>query len=207
MFRSQSRLGVRGFVGVATLILSGGAALQANAEPLVFIVSYHNVDYAKVACDQVLSNEPDAIKDTREHQKYGWGDVGDATKYTLAAAAECKTVRDTRELGRRLENDLVDALAVEPICAGVTVIREPHSDWEKAAFAKFLESSYPLQEQKAYWDLHLDYNPGVKVFGWTLFPNKAGRKPNGPMVNGEGTASKAAKQICIVASGRGATIR
>jgi hypothetical protein len=42
-----------------------------------------------------------------------------------------------------------------------------------------------------------DYNPGVKVFGWTLFPSKAGRKPDGPMVNGEGTTSKAAKLVCI----------
>jgi hypothetical protein len=180
---------------------------QANAEPLVFIVSYHNVDYAKVACDQVLSNEPDALKDARQHQKYGWGEVGEATKYTLVAAAECKTVRDTRELGRQLENDLVNALAVEPLCAGVTVIREPHSSWEKTAFSEFLEKSQPLKEQKAYWNLHLDYNPGVKAFGWTLFPNKAGMKSDGPEVDGEGTATKAAKQICIVASGRGAAIR
>jgi hypothetical protein len=55
--------------------------------------------------------------------------------------------------------------------------------------------------------LHLDYQPGSKVFGWTLFPNKAGMKPDGNFVSGEGTASKAAKQICIVASGRGAMIR
>jgi hypothetical protein len=112
------------------------SASQAKAEPLVFIVSYHNVDYAKVACDQVLSLEPDAVKDSRQHQKYGWGEVGDATKYTLAAAAECKTVRDTRELGRRLENELIDALAVEPLCGGVTVIREPHSTWEKLLSSK-----------------------------------------------------------------------
>jgi hypothetical protein len=180
---------------------------QAKAEPLIFIVSYHNVGYAKVACDRVLSNEPDAVKDAREHQKYGWGEVGDATKYTLAAAAECKSVRDTRELGRRLENELIDALAVEPLCGGVTVIREPHSGWEKESFFEFLKTSGPLKEQKSYWNLHLDYNPGVKVFGWTLFPNKAGMKSDGAEVDGEGTATKAAKQICIVASGRGATIR
>jgi hypothetical protein len=207
MFRSQSNLCLRGIIVIATMMLGSGATFQANAKPLVFIVSCHNVDYAKVACDQVLSSEPDAVKDAREHQKYGWGDVGDMTKYILAGAAECKSVPDTRELGRRLESDLIDALAVEPICAGVAVIREPHQNWEEAAFAQYLESSYPLQVQKAYWDLHLDYNPGVKVFGWTLLPNKAGRKPDGPMVNGEGTASKAANQICIVVSGRGATIR
>jgi hypothetical protein len=31
-------------------------------------------------------------------------------------------------------------------------------------------------------------------------------KSDGPFLNGEGTVSKAAKQICIVAAGRGATI-
>ena len=64
-----------------------------------------------------------------------------------------------------------------------------------------------MKQQKAFWDLHLDYWPGSKVFGWTAFPNKAGMKPDGAFVSGEGDASKAAKQICIVASGRGATIR
>ena len=193
-------------LGLAALLTTSCLA-QANAEPLIFIVSYHNVDYAKVACDQVLANEPDAVKDAREHQKYGWGEVGYATKYTLAAAAECKTVRDTRELGRRLENELLDALAVEPICGGVIVIREPHSDWEKTAFSEFLAKSDSLKEQKAYWDLHLDYNPGDKDFGWSMFPHKAGRKSDGALMSGEGDAAKSAKQICIVASGRGATIR
>jgi hypothetical protein len=70
-----------------------------------------------------------------------------------------------------------------------------------------MAKSYSLQEQKAYWDLHLDYQPGSKVFGWTMFPNKAGRNRDGAFVNGEGDAAKAAKQICIVASGRGAAIR
>jgi hypothetical protein len=148
-----------------------------------------------------------AAKDLREHQKYGWGEVGDVTKYTLAAAAEGKTVADTRELGRRLENELMDALAVEPLCGGITVIREPHSSWEQTAFFEFTAKSYPLQEQKAYLNLHLNYQPGSKVFGWDLFPYKAGRKSAGRLVTGEGDASKAAKQICIVASGRGATIR
>jgi hypothetical protein len=69
------------------------------------------------------------------------------------------------------------------------------------------QTNYALKQQKAYWNLHLDYQPGSRVFGWTLFPNKAGMKSDGNLVSGEGTASKAAKQICIVASGRGATIR
>jgi hypothetical protein len=180
-------------------------APQADAEPLVFIVSYHNVDYAKTACTSVLSMEPDAAKTVRDWQKFGWGEVTDeTTKSILAGAAECKSVRDTRELGRRLENELIDALAVEPLCAGVTMIRDPHPDFDGGGFS---QSNYAIKQQKVHWDLHLDYQPGSKVFGWTMFPNQAGMKPDGPFLNGEGTVSKAAKQICIVASGRGATIR
>ena len=140
------------------------ALAQANAEPLVFIVSYHNVDYAKSACDHVLSMEPDAAKDLREHQKYGWGDVGDATKYILAGAAECKSVRDTRELGRRLENDLINALAVEPLCRDITMMRDPHPDFDGGGLS---DSNYAIKQQKAHWNLHLDYQPASKVFGWS----------------------------------------
>ncbi len=181
------------------------ATPEAFAETLVFIVSYHNVDYAKVACDHVLSMEADAVRTVRDYQRFGWGDVNDdTTKSILAGAAECKSVRDTRELGRRLENELIDALAVELLCAGITMIRDPHPDFDGGGFSP---DNYAIKQQKAHWDLHLDYQPGSKAFGWTMFPNKGGMKPDGPLVNGEGTASKAARQICIVASGRGATIR
>jgi hypothetical protein len=50
----------------------------------------------------------------------------------------------------------------------------------------------------------LDYQPGSKV---SMFKNKAGMRPDGPLLNGEGTASKAVKAIWIITSGRGATIR
>jgi hypothetical protein len=70
-------------------------ASQAFAETIVFIVSYHNVDYAKTACEHVLSLEPDAVRTVRDYQKYNWGEVTDeTTKSILAGAAECKSVRD-----------------------------------------------------------------------------------------------------------------
>jgi hypothetical protein len=189
----------------AALVLAS-CLVRANAtEPLVFIVSYHNVDYAKIVCDHVLSMEPDAVKTVRDWQKYGWGEVTDETiKLTLAGASECKSVRDRRELGRRLENDVIDALAVEPLCGGVSVVRDPHPDFDGGGLS---QGNYAMKQQKAHWDLHLDYQPGSKVLGWTMSPNKAGTKPDGAFVSGEGDSTKAAKQICIVASGRGATIR
>jgi hypothetical protein len=165
-------------------------APEAKAEPIVFIVSYHNVDYAKTVCDYVSSM-----------QKSGFGLLNDES---IAGLAECKSVRDTRDLGRRLENALIDALAVEPLCNGVTVIRDRHPDHDGGGFS---QENYAIKQSKPHWDLHLDYQPGSKAFGWTLYPNKAGMKPDGAFVNGEGTAPKAARQICIVASGHGATIR
>jgi hypothetical protein len=179
-------------------------ARKADAEPIVFVVAYHNLDYAKTSCDYVLSMLPNAAKTAREFQKYGWGEVDDTTKATLAGAVECKSVRDTRELGIRLENELLDALAVEPLCAGVTIRRDPHPDFNGGNFS---QTNYEIKQAKPHWDLHLDYNPGSKIFGWTLFPNKAGMKPDGAFVNGEGSVAKAASQICIVVSGRGASIR
>src|SRR5205814_2900963 len=110
------------------------------------------------------------------------------------------SVRDRRELGRHLENDVIDALAVEPLCGGVSVVRDPHPDFDGGGFS---QTSFAMKQERAHWNLHFDYQPGSKVFGWTMFPNKAGMKSNGAFVSGEGDPSKAAKQICIVAAGRG----
>src|SRR5215475_11160069 len=111
---------------------------RASAEPIVFIVSYHNLDYAKEACRRVLS-EPEAAKTIRE-----------PAESVKKAAAECRKVSDLRELGRRLEHDLTDALAVEPLCAGVTVIRDPHLDFDKVK--DDVQAYYDLRQKKPYWD-------------------------------------------------------
>ena len=161
---------------------------EVRAEPIVFIVSYHNVDYAKNVCDYVLAM-----------QKSGNGLVDETT----AGAAQCKSVSDTRLLGRQLENSVIDALAVEPLCGRVTVIRDPHPSYDGGISI----SNAQLRQKKPYWDLHIDLQPGSKVLGWTLFPDEPGMKSAGPLVNGQGTAPMAARQICIVVTGRGATIR
>jgi hypothetical protein len=175
------------FGGIVAALGCWAAASNAS-EPIVFIVSHYNLDYAKTACEQVLSMEPEAAKPIREA--------------TVAAAIECRTVRDPRELGRRLENDLVEALAVEPLCSHVTVVKDPHPNYDAGSSAS--RANLAVRKKNPFWDLHLDYRPGSKVFGWHLFPNDAGLKSSGPFVSGEGTTTKAASQICVVASGRGA---
>jgi hypothetical protein len=170
---------------------------QVSAEPIVFITSDRNLEHAKVACEFVLAREPDAAKTMRElaNNRYGL-EPSDWVADILAGALECKSVRDTRELGRRLENELTDAIAVNSKCAGVTVIRDPGP-----------EANRNIKDQQAYWDLLLNYNPGKKIFGWILDPVGPGGKLTAGQVNGEGTVSKAADQICIVVTGRGAIIR
>ena len=175
--------------GAIVAALGCWAAASNASEPIVFIVSHHNLDYAKTACEHFLSMKPEAAKAILDE--------------TIAAAIECKTVRDPRELGRRLENDLVEALAVDPVCFHVTVVKDPDRNYDAGSTAAS-RANYAIRQKKPFWDLHLDYRPGSKVFGWHLFPNDAGLKSSGPWVSGEGTKTEAANQICSVASGCGA---
>lgn len=124
------------------------------------------------------------------------------------AAAECKSVRDPKELGRRLENKIMDLLAVNPRCKGVEVIL----DWHEKFDGKLNPAAIEIQEQKDHWNLFLDYIPGSKVHSWSLFPasswnNRASNFGKGRMVSGEGTAPQIADQICTVVTGQGASLR
>ncbi len=157
-----------------------GGASKANAEQFVFLVSVHNLNYAKNACDIVLRDEPNSV-----------------------GAVDCKSAPDTRSLGRALENQLMDALAVNTNCAGITVTRDPHPEYDSGVPT----TNYIIKKQKPYWDLFVDYAPGQKTFNWTLFSNKSGGKGPPEPINGEGTLAKAATDICIVVTGRGATIQ
>jgi hypothetical protein len=184
----------------------------AEAEPIVFIVSYHNLDYAKVACDHVLQAAPDAQKTIRELTNNPYGQPADWVYDVVNGANECKSVRDPRALGRQLEIDLANALAVNTRCGGVTIIRDPHPDFDKYDWSETSQANQKIKSQSDHWDLHLDYSPGHKTFGWTLFPHKAGGfEPPASLarslISGEGDTTKAANDICTVVTRRGATIR
>jgi hypothetical protein len=139
------------------LVLTSVATTVAKAEPIVFIVSYHNLDYAKVACDHVLAQAPDAQKTIRELTNNPHGRLADWVYDVVNGANECKSVRDLRQLGRLLENELADALAVNTRCGGVTVIRDPHPDYDVSWFETSQNNS-KIRTQSDYWNLHLDYN-------------------------------------------------
>jgi hypothetical protein len=187
-----------------TALTIGGAT--AAEDKLVFVSSYHNLDFAVEACRSALAAAPDAERSIRDQAKSQYVyELDDWVKDVVAKAVECRSVRDPRELGRRFENDLMNALAVNTRCAGVTVIRDPHPDFDKRPLS---EANRRLREQRPHWDLMMDYN-GKKPFGWTLFPMNAGYNTGyfGELVEGEGNFAEAATQICTVVTGKGATIR
>jgi hypothetical protein len=165
-------------------------AAVAWAEPIVIINSYHNLDYAREACDfqervsqKLMPEDPDVLN----------------------GIAECKLAGDGRNLGRRLENAVIDQLAINTRCPGVSIFRQNHPDYDgKNNFFELAE-----QEKQFHWDLFLDYNPGQKTHAWALFP-KNGPQSDAKMISGvlegQGTAVEIADQICIVVTKRGANI-
>src|SRR5262249_24768964 len=164
------------------------------------------LDYAENACEMFLARAPDAAKSIREITRSAGLQPADWLYDIVNGANDCKSVRDTRELGRRLENQLLDAMAVNPRCDGVTVIRDPHPKYDAGWLAKNSRND-KIKQQNLYWNLHLDYRPGEKEYSWALFPNKPGGDSNGPLVEGEGATPKVADQICTVVTRRGAAIR
>jgi len=107
-------------------------------------------------------------------------------------------VKDRRELGRRLENNIMDQLIVNTRCAGVSAYIEGYDKFD----GKLNAAAMQAEERGAFWSLMVDYAPGSEVYGWSLFPENAnGDTPNGRMISGAGTVSQIAEQVCIVVTG------
>ena len=114
--------------------------------------------------------------------------------------AECKLAGD----GRKLENEVTSRMATSPRCQGVNVFRQNHPGYD----GNFNELADQMKQ--VHWDLYLDYNPGQTTHNWTLFP-KTGGVSGGELVlngivEGEGTVSQIADQICIAVKKQGASI-
>ena len=94
--------------------------------------------------------------------------------YNLSAAQEecrlfdqmeCKSVKDPRELGRRLENSITDQLAVTARCSGVTAFIEGDLKYD----GKLNEAALEAEEGNPYWNLRLDYRPHGAIYDWALY--------------------------------------
>jgi hypothetical protein len=187
-------------LGAAGMLLL--AAADASAKPIVFMVSYYDLDVAKTECDMVMLQAPEAAETVRDLADGPFGGPADWVYDAVNGANECNSVQDTRELGRRLENELLDALAENPRCGGVMVIRDAHPKYDGG----WSEANYDTRQKKPHWDLMLDYVPGKKTYGWMLFPKNPGGEFAGAMADGEGSTPVVAEQICIVVSGQGAGV-
>jgi hypothetical protein len=86
----------------------------------------------------------------------------------------------------------------------VKVMRDPHPDYDRGSDTAEVRK---VGQQSFHWDLHINYDPGSKVYGWSLFPTDPGPKMAGPCVSGEGDTAKNADQICVVVTRKGAVIR
>jgi hypothetical protein len=186
---------------VAFALGTGAVAAEVEPSPTVILLSMHNLDYAKSACwhlrtiadmkyiGRVLNNasdyDPADVKSVKQQSDGIW---------------ECNSVRDPRELGRRLENNVMDQLAVNRHCAGVTAYIAGYDEYD----GKFNEAATQA-EQNGYWSLMVDYAPASKTYEWSLLPTKGDEM--GRMVSGEGTPFQIAEQVCIVVKGQGARVR
>jgi hypothetical protein len=189
--------------GLLSAALLTTTVTKAASKPIVILGSLHNLDYAEAACDHLLRfSDPKAIAfvlnnasdyDTEDIKRY---------KEQFEGIRECKSVPDKRELGRRLENSIADQLAITRLCAGVSAYIDGHDKFD----GKFNDAAQQAKERNDYWLLMVDYAPGSKVYGWSLFPEKAGGADNGAMISGEGTTAQIAEQVCIVVTGQGAHV-
>ena len=190
-------------VGCAAVLLTITAA-TAEPKAIVVLSSLHNLDYAEVACSRLRSIAD--IKDITEvlnnASDYDPEDVK-FNKQEFDGISECKSVKDPRELGRRLEDSIMDQFAVNTRCGGVAAYIEGYDKFD----GKFNAVAMQAEERNDYWDLMVEYAPGSQVYSWALFPTARSGRPNGRMISGEGAASQIAEQVCIVVTGRGASAR
>jgi hypothetical protein len=166
---------------VAIPLVAMSMATSADEPIIVIISSQHNLEYARRACSSPLLN--------------------------AEGIAECKFAGDGRKLGRKLENEVRSRMATNPRCQSVDVFRQNHPDYDgKINFDELAD-----QMKQVHWTLFLEYNPGQTTHNWTLFPWTGGDVSGGElvpggMVEGEGTVSQIAEQICTVVTKRGASI-
>ena len=93
--------------------------IAATAEPKAIVVlsSLHNLDYAEAACSRLrsMADIKDITQVLNNASDYDPEDVK-VNKQEFDGISECKSVKDPRELGRRLEDSIMDQFAVNTRC-------------------------------------------------------------------------------------------
>jgi hypothetical protein len=188
-------------LGPVAYLLTETAA-TAEEKPIVILASIHNVDFAEASCSYLL-NIADVKNITRVLNNPSDFDPEDVKFNEQLANGiwECESVKDRRELGRRLENNVMDQMAVNTRCSGVSAYIEGFDKFD----GKFNAAAMQAEERGAFWSLMVDYVPGSKVHGWSLFPENAvgATSSNARLISGEGTVSQIAEQVCTIVTRHG----
>jgi hypothetical protein len=194
---------VAALLGPVAYLLTETAA-TADEKPIVILASIHNVDFAEASCSYLL-NVADVKNITRVLNNPSDFDPEDVkfNKQLADGIWECKSVKDRRELGRRLENNIMDQLAVNTRCSGVSAYIEGYDKFD----GKFNAAAMQAEERGAFWSLMVDFVPGSKVHAWSLFPEYAvsATSPNARLISGDGTVAQIAEQVCTVVTGHGSS--
>lgn len=173
----------------------------AAPRSIVILRSAHDLDYAYNACEALLKfTDIDAV--TRVVKGAPDSNPGaKSNKQLLDGISECKSVSDPRELGRRLEENIVHEAAVMPLCTDVSVYIEGYEKYD----GKLNETAIQAEQHKDYWLLLVDYTPGSQIYAWSLFPENMRLEPSSPTGHlnlGEGTISQITTQICTAVARR-----
>ena len=135
--------------GCAVALAFAAGPANAAEPPIILLDGFHDLNYAKTTCEWFLSENTDSL-----------------------GAAECRSFPDLHDLGRALENKMIIALAVETQCQGVRVLRDIHPS--EPDDATVVQGNMALKDKNPHWGLHLDVEPGMKLFAWTLLAHNAG---------------------------------
>jgi hypothetical protein len=167
--------------------------IVAHAEPVVMMGTYADAISAETTC-QLLREGKITVADR------------------AAGLAMCDSVRDPRQLAGRLEGEIMNQLATNPRCKGVTVVSQLlNFDTNNPQVNPAVSEAI---EHNDYWELNVDYRPVGEVYSWVLWPyfssqtaKRTGRLYREGTVLGEDTPAQIADRVCIVVTGQGANIR
>jgi hypothetical protein len=169
-------------------------ATSADAEQVVVIGTFSDAMSAEAAC-QIFKDGKTAV-------------VGRTEGQTI-----CASVRDPKYLAAQVEGEVMNELATNPRCKGVTVVSQL-LNFDVDDNFKINPAMHDLIAQNDYWELDVDYWPVKKPYSWALWPKpsletaeRTGKLNRPGVVLGEDTPPRIADRVCTVVTGQGANIR
>jgi hypothetical protein len=160
-------------------------AQPAQPEPVLVLYSQWNLAYAKSACKSAEIWYK-SVGQTAE--RLGCENFESCPKM-LATAKACRARGAVAAL-RDFEQQLTGALAAEPGCRGIAVVR--YSGPGDAAYEKLTQSRDPA----GFWTLSVDFSPGAATQSWRL-------QQRAKSASGDDEPQTIVSEACALILGRG----